>query len=247
MVIILGSYMTKSSIILFAALLFTIVLTGCSEASAPAPTSSAVTVAETDAQQPIATPPPLMASKWIEGTHYNVIADSVTEQKQVVEYFSFWCPACYGFEPVANQIQSKLADDVTFRKIHVNFMGFTTPDIQEQATKAMLIGRKMGMEALMNAAIFGHIHEQKQKIEGMSDLRKLFISYDISGTDFDNTLAAEELTTAFEQNNKQITQFKEHLKSVPNIIINGKYQAKFTREMTLLDVVELVNWLTQQQ
>ena len=154
--------MTKSSIVLFAALLFTLGLAGCSEAPTPPP-SSEVTVAEADEQQPIATPSPLLPSKWIEGTHYNVIADSASEQKQVVEYFSFWCPACYGFEAVANQIKSKLADDVTFRKVHVNFMGFTTPEIQENATKAMLIGRQMGMEELTNAAIFGHIHEQKQK------------------------------------------------------------------------------------
>jgi thiol:disulfide interchange protein DsbA len=247
MVIILGSYMTKSSIVLFAALLFSLMLSGCSEAPPP-PSSSADTVAEADAyvQQPAAVSP-LVPSKWIEGTHYNVIADSVSEQKQVVEYFSFWCPACYGFEAVANQIKSKLAEDVTFRKVHVNFMGFTTPDIQEQATKAMLIGRKMGMEELTNAAIFGHIHEQKQQIDGMSDLRELFISYDISGTDFDSALATDELTAAFDQNNSEITQFKEHLNSVPNIVVNGKYQAKFTREMTLLDVVELVNWLSQQQ
>lgn len=244
MVIILGSYMTKSSIVLFAALLFSLTLSGCSEAPPP-PSTSTDPVAEAEAQQPIASP--LIPSKWIEGTHYNVIADSASEQKQVVEYFSFWCPACYGFEAVANQIKSKLADDVTFRKVHVNFMGFTTPDIQEQATKAMLIGRQMGMEELMNAAIFAHIHEQKQNIEGMSDLKELFISYDLSGADFDNALTTDELTAAFEQNNNEIMQFKEHLNSVPNIVVNGKYQAKFTREMTLLDVVELVNWLSQQQ
>jgi len=238
--------MTKSSIVLFAALLFTIMIAGCSEAPPPS-SNSDVTAAEADAQQPVLDPSPLMPAKWIEGTHYNIIADSVSAQKEVVEYFSFWCPACYGFEAVANQIKSKLDDDVIFRKVHVNFMSFTTAEIQEEATKAMLIGRQMGMEELTNAAIFAHIHEQKQTIEGMSDLKALFISYDISATEFEDALAKDELTAAFEQNNNEIAQFKEHLNSVPNIVINGKYQAKFTREMTLLDVVELVNWLSQQQ
>ncbi len=240
--------MTKFSIVLFTSLLFTLMLSGCSEApTAPSDSAKNVVVADADTQQPTAAPSPLIPSKWIEGTHYNVIADSVSEQKQVVEYFSFWCPACYRFEAIANQIKSTLADDVTFKKVHVNFMGFTTSDVQEQATKAMLIGRQMDMEELMNAAIFGHIHNQKQQIKGINDLRELFISYDISGADFDKAWATDELTTAFEKNNSEITQFKEHLNSVPNIVINGKYQAKFAREMTLQDIVELVNWLSQQQ
>lgn len=238
--------MTKSSLVLFAALLLTITITGCSEAPPPS-SSPEVTAPEASTQQPILDPSPLLPAKWVEGTHYNIIADSVSAQKEVVEYFSFWCPACYGFEAVANQIKSNLDDDVIFRKVHVNFMSFTTAEIQEEATKAMLIGRQMGMEELTNAAIFAHIHEQKQTIEGMRDLKELFISYDISASEFENALAKDELTAAFEQNNNEIAQFKEHLNGVPNIVINGKYQAKFTREMTLLDVVELVNWLSQQQ
>jgi thiol:disulfide interchange protein DsbA len=29
--------------------------------------------------------------------------------------------------------------------------------------------------------------------------------------------------------------------------VNGKYQAKFSRDMTVQDIVDLVNWLSQQQ
>ena len=88
MVIILGSYMTKSSIVLFAALLFSLMLSGCSEAPPP-PSSSADTVAEAEAdlKQPAAASP-LIPSKWIEGTHYNVIADAASEQKQVANQCS---------------------------------------------------------------------------------------------------------------------------------------------------------------
>jgi thiol:disulfide interchange protein DsbA len=99
----------------------------------------------------------------------------------------------------------------------------------------------------MNAAIFAHIHEQGQKVEGLNDLKQLFISYDISAGDFESTLSKAELTDTFAQNNDDISRFKQHLQSVPNIIVNGKYQAIFTREMDVQDIVDLINWLSQQK
>ena len=33
--------------------------------------------------------------KWREGTHYKVIAEQATEKKEVLEFFSFWCPHCF--------------------------------------------------------------------------------------------------------------------------------------------------------
>jgi len=232
--------MTKPSIVIFTVLFLSSVLMGCSDAP-PAATDSPAPAVQKEA------PSPLMPAKWVEGTHYNVIAEEVTEQKQVVEYFSFWCPACYRFEAVIAQIKPNLADDVIFKKIHVNFMGFTTKEIQEQATKAMLIGKSLQQEELMTAAIFAHIHEQGQKIGGINDLKELFVSYDFSEEDFENALKSDEVLTAFTNNNAEIDKFKDDLHSVPNIIINGKYQTKFTKEMTIQDIVDLVNWLSQQK
>lgn len=235
--------MTKPSIALFAALLLSLTLAGCSKAP-PVDSSPALVTAETNAQALLS---PLLPIKWVNGTHYNIVADTASEQKEVIEYFSFWCPACYRFEMIIDEIKPQLANDVAFRKVHVNFMSFTTQEIQEQATKAMLIGRSLGTEELMNAAIFAHIHEQGQKIEGLNDLKQIFISYDIPAVDFESTLSNAELTDTFKRNNNDISEFKEHLQSVPNIIVNGKYQAIFTREMTVQDIVDLVNWLSQQK
>jgi thiol:disulfide interchange protein DsbA len=235
--------MNRPTIAFFLALLVSLTLAGCSEGP-PVDSSPALVTIETNAQAPLS---PLLPIKWVNGTHYNIVAETASEKKQIVEYFSFWCPACYHFEMIINEIKPQLAKGVTFRKVHVNFMQFTTPEIQEQATKAMLIGRSLGTEELMNAAIFAHIHEQGQKIEGLNDLKQLFISYDIPAVDFESTLIKTELTDAFMQNNNEISRFKEHLQSVPNIIVNGKYQAIFTREMSVQDIVDLVNWLSQQK
>ena len=37
------------------------------------------------------------------------------------------------------------------------------------------------------------------------------------------------------------------VRSVPTIIVNGKYQATFTRDMTPAQSVELISWLVKQK
>ena len=45
------------------------------------------------------------ASKWKEGTHYKVLDKEATDKPVITEYFSFWCPHCFKFEPIVAQIK----------------------------------------------------------------------------------------------------------------------------------------------
>ncbi|MFT7418005.1 MAG: thiol:disulfide interchange protein DsbA, partial [Glaciecola sp.] len=48
------------------------------------------------------------------------------------------------------------------------------------------------------------------------------------------------------KNNREIDTYRENLTGVPNFIVNGKYQATFSRDMTPDDIVNLIVWLTKQ-
>ncbi len=91
---------------------------------------------------------------WQEGKHYTVISDKATDKAEITEFFSFWCPACYNFEPLVADIKKQLPENVAFNKVHVNFMGFASPQVQDEATTALLIGRAMGLEQQVNDGIF---------------------------------------------------------------------------------------------
>lgn len=184
--------------------------------------------------------------QWSEGEHYKIINDEATEKPQVLEFFSFWCPACYNFEPVVAQIKNKLDDNVEFKKVHVNFMGFTGPDVQNDATRAMVIARHLKKEDALNNAVFSFIHKQRSHITGLNDLRNIFIVNGIEGADFDKMAKSFGIDSQLQMNNKLIQQYRQHLRGVPNFIVNGKYQATFTRSMTADDMVNLVVWLSKQ-
>ena len=186
------------------------------------------------------------ADQWQEGKHYKVISDKATAKPEVKEFFSFWCPACYRFEPLVKSIKAGIDKDVKFTKVHVNFMQFTGPDVQEDATKAMIIARAMKKETELNAAIFNYIHQQKSTVSNLKDLRSVFIINGVEPEEFDKMAKSFSVKSLVNKNNKEIAKFRKNLNGVPNFIVNGKYQAQFTREMTTDDIVNLIIWLTKQ-
>jgi len=182
-------------------------------------------------------------SSWQEGEHYEVISDKASQTKQVREVFSFWCPSCFNFEAVAKQIKSSIAKDTTFIKAHVNFMGSSTAQAQNDATLGMLAARAMKQEELYNEALFNAIHKDRKNITGLDDMLAVFSA---AGGDSDKL---KKLASSFgikgqvAKNNK----LTRGVTSVPSFIVNDKYKAKFGRNMTPDQFVELIMWLTTQK
>lgn len=184
--------------------------------------------------------------KWREGTHYNVIADQATEKKEILEFFSFWCPHCFNFEPIVKNIKTTLADDVEFKKVHVNFMGFTSEAIQDNATKAMMVGQALQKSDALNQAIFKYIHVSRASITGLQDLKNIFVANGVDSDEFDKMVTSFGVNSMLKMNNKLIQQYRKHVSSVPNFIVNGKYQATFTRDMDNNDISELIIFLSSK-
>lgn len=188
-----------------------------------------------------------------EGTHYNIISDKATEKPQILEFFSYWCPHCYNFEPLVAQLEKELDAEkaknhnVEFKKVHVNFMGFTKEQTQDEATKAMMIARALKQEKRLNAAIFKYIHVQRAPVTGLADLRNVFEVNGIDTAKFDKLAKSFGVNSQLKANNKLMKTYFKHLRGVPNFIINGKYQAKFTRDMTPDQMIDLLVWLTKQK
>ncbi|MFT6899136.1 MAG: thiol:disulfide interchange protein DsbA [Paraglaciecola sp.] len=185
--------------------------------------------------------------QWTEGEHYLVISDQVTETPQINEYFSFWCPHCFNFEPIVAKIKSKIGKDVEFQKVHVNFMGFTSTEVQDDATRAMMVARALKKDDAMIQAIFKYIHVQKSPVTSIKDLKNIFIVNGVEAAEFDKMVSSFGVNSMLQKNNQLITKYRKHLSGVPNFIVNGKFQAKFTRDMNNDDIVNLIVWLSKQK
>ncbi|MCW8109382.1 thiol:disulfide interchange protein DsbA/DsbL [Alteromonas ponticola] len=186
-------------------------------------------------------------AKWQEGEHYEVLDEEATASPEVKEFFSFWCPACFSFEPLVDQMKQKLPEDVKFNKVHVNFMGFTSSDIQDDATRAMMIAQAVKQEDKLNQAIFAYIHKQRATVSGLNDLKNIFVVNGVDKAEFDKLANSFGVNSMLKKNNQQVDIYREYLKGVPTFIINGKYKPIFNRNMTPDDMVDLVVWLSSKK
>ncbi|TDF36563.1 thiol:disulfide interchange protein DsbA/DsbL [Alteromonadaceae bacterium M269] len=185
---------------------------------------------------------------WKEGTHYNIIAKDATANREIMEFFSFWCPHCYNFEPIVAQLKKQIKDeDIEFKKIHVNFMRSASPSVQDDATRAMLVGRTLKQEPQIVSAIFNHIHKQRRPITGLDDMKNMLIANGIDAAKFEKQAKSFGVNSLLNRNNGEITKFQRHLRGVPTFIVNGKYQAVFKGGMTPDDMVDLLIWLSKQK
>ncbi len=56
------------------------------------------------------------AAQFKEGVNYTTLKLPLSQKPTVTEFFSFYCPHCFAFEPVIEQLQSELPKDVIFKK-----------------------------------------------------------------------------------------------------------------------------------
>jgi thiol:disulfide interchange protein DsbA len=141
-------------------------------------------------------------------------------------------------------MKKNLDPSVKFDKVHVNFMGFAGQDLQDDVTKAMMIGRALDKSEQVNLAIFNFIHRQRGKITNANDVRTILVDNGIDAAQFDKMNKSFAVNSMLKKNNKAIEQFRRHVSGVPNFIVNGKFQAQFTRDMTPDDMVDLIVFLS---
>ncbi|SMB78528.1 Thiol:disulfide interchange protein DsbA [Pasteurella testudinis DSM 23072] len=154
-----------------------------------------------------------------EGKQFVTVAQPASADKEVIEFFSFYCPHCANFQleyKIPQTIQEKMPQGTTFVKYHVNFLGRASEDLTRAWAFAMATNNtELVEDALFEAA-------QNNRINSMADIRKIFIDKGIDSELFDsgiNSFAVNGLV------NKQIKALEDYqVRGVPAFFVNGNKQ-----------------------
>jgi len=163
-----------------------------------------------------------------EGVHYEVIdkKSSGTVKPEIKEFFSYYCPHCMTFEPLAKSLKANAEKEgYKFVKSHVDFLRAAGPDIQEMLTKALVTADTLKVPQV-NDAIFNYIQKQRAAITGVKDIRNLFVINGVDGEKFDKVFNSFAVTAAAKKMKKEQDTLsrKRVLTGVPTFIVNGKYK-----------------------
>ncbi len=165
------------------------------------------------------------AVKFEEGKHYIVVAEKKTTKPELSEYFSYYCPTCRAYEPYLEGFIKVMPAHAKLNKVHVDFMGHTSPEIQFMLSKALIVAEKTGVDKKFSDAVFKYLQTDRATINNEKDIRNIFV---LSGGDekkFDQGMKSFSVVGQAKKEKKTQDKLSKsrQLTSVPTMVVNGKY------------------------
>ncbi|MGP9800796.1 thiol:disulfide interchange protein DsbA/DsbL [Rheinheimera sp. NSM] len=173
-----------------------------------------------------------------DGEHYQTLDTAVSDTPGVVEYFSYYCPFCYNFEPIVAELKQALPEGVTLQKVPVAFHGGPlAPDVQ----RAHAMAETLKVAEQFSTALFAQIHQQRKPPQNRNGLKQLFNQLGVNAEQFDanfNSMPVNSLVTQYDQ-----AILDAGIRSVPGFIVNDKYLVKISAISSQQQFNALVNYL----
>ncbi|MFM2481482.1 thiol:disulfide interchange protein DsbA/DsbL [Celerinatantimonas sp. YJH-8] len=182
------------------------------------------------------------ATGFKEGVNYTVVRQQATEHPQVMEFFSYYCPHCFAFEPIIAELKKDLPKNVEFQRNHVAFLGGA---MGEEMVRAYAVAEILEVTDKITPAIFKAIHIQRKPIESRDDIRQIFVDNGVSGADFDSAVDSFAVNGLVAQMDKNTRDFR--IQGVPTVIVNGKYEVNPGSVKSADEYINLVKYLVTQK
>ena len=184
------------------------------------------------------------ATEFTKGDYYVEIEGTFTKQKELREFFSFYCPHCFKQESVMHELEASLPTDASFIKNHVDGMPGRDIKIEEGLTKALITAKALKIDSEIIEEIFKHIHVKRADFSSATDIKKIFLSNGVDSAKFDKIYNSFSVNMQLKKMQKRTASLrKQGIGSVPTLIINGKYMPVTSKLKGLDEYKELIAFL----
>lgn len=179
-----------------------------------------------------------------EGDYYQIIKGQLTEKKEITEFFSFYCPACFRQESMMLEITAALPKDASFKKNHVDGMPGQDLVMEQALTKALITAKILKIKETIVPAIFNYIHVNKTKFSSVKDIKNLFVINGVDAEEFDATFNSFSVNMAAKKMQKNTADLRQQgFSAVPTLIINGKYKPLTKKIKDINEYKALIHFL----
>jgi thiol:disulfide interchange protein DsbA len=174
------------------------------------------------AQAPATAPAtPAGASKFVAGTHYQVITpaqptSSDAGKIEVAEVFMFGCPGCFAFEPHLQAWLKTLPDYVSFVRIPAPW----NPTANLHA-RAYYTAAELGKTRDIEGPLFDEFHVKHNPLDSEDKLAAFFKQFGVEEATFRKTFESFAVGAKSSRAEDLIKRYR--VSSTPSVVVNGKY------------------------
>lgn len=165
---------------------------------------------------------------------------SPPEKIEVAEVFWYGCPHCFDFDPVLEEWKAELPDDVSFVRIPVVW----SPTHQVHA-RMMYTAEALGKMDVMHEAIFEAMHQQGKRLTSEDEIVALFTDNGVTEEEFRETFNSFGVTSSVKRAENLGRRYG--VRSVPIIIVNGKYATDGPGNKTYDDIIRVTEELVARE
>jgi thiol:disulfide interchange protein DsbA len=181
------------------------------------------------------------------GKQYQVLPQTLNNAAakplaNVVEFFSYGCPACFHLESTIEQWVAQKPAQVTFARIPVVFH----PNWLILA-KAYYVAQMLNVETKVTPKLFSALHEQGRDLSSEQALSQFFAEQGVQTQDFASTFNfAPVIVAKLNKGDGLMRQYR--IMQVPSLVINGKYVTNVAMTNgNAQQLLQVVNFLLQKK
>jgi len=151
---------------------------------------------------------------------------------EVLEVFSYACPACNSFQTIANKIKSDLPANAQMAYLPA---AFRTDEDWPVFQRAFFAAQALGLVEKTHDAMFDAVwkegslkindpvtHKLVQPMPTIDDVAKFYAKYGVKAEDFVGTANSFAVNAKIKRADAQVKAYG--VDSTPTIIVNGKYR-----------------------
>ena len=234
-------------------------------AAAPASPASATTPSIDDGKSVEGSPAPAATpfvdnGKWVEGKQYQRIEPaqpkvSNTSKIEVVEVFSYGCPACNQYHATANKLARELPADAQMAYLPASFVPQENwPMLQ----RAYYTAQALGVAAKGNDAMYDAVWKtrkltamkdsgglkSKEALPTIEDAANVYAKFGADPKEFVAVANSFAINTKVRRADELVKAYG--VEGTPTIVVNGKYRVSPT-QVGEDQSIELTKWLVAKE
>jgi len=201
------------------------------------------------------------AANWVAGKHYSVIPQAqrtnvAPGKVEVMEVFSYGCPACNSFRPTMKKLKASLPANAQMVYLPASW---NAAEAWPMFQRAYLTAQSLGVAEKAHDAMFDAIwttgelgvsdpqtRRLKTKLPTIDDAAKFYQRVTgVKAADFVTASKSFGVDLKMRQADSQIVAMQ--VSGTPTLVINGKYRVNNENLNTADEIIELVRFLVARE
>ena len=182
---------------------------------------------------------------FVDGMHYLALPGrqglvGSGEKIEVVEFFSYGCPACFNAEPSMHAYAQLLPEDAEFIRVPVSF----NPQYEILA-RGYYAANALGANEEAHKALFDAIHVKRQNMYSVSALANFYSLYGVDKANFKKAVKSFSVNALIERDKKLGQGYQ--VGAVPTVVVNGKYTTGGRKAGTMTVWMQILDFLVEKE